>query len=360
MRVREASAEDRAAWDSFVDSEGGAFSLYYDWKKVYEAGGHHLTPLLAETASSQIAGILPVVREDRPLYSIIDCGRGGGAQGFRLASQLSDAQRDEATARLLEYVDGHCSHRCSVFRLAEASTSAGDLSEEPTAAIIKSGFRFRYNRSTHLPCNFILPLRQPFQETVWKTWPRRHREVLRQTARSGVAVIDDREFTYAEDLVPMMASNDARHGARPLNRAEVMARLDVFRDKTKLFVALREGQPLAMLLCHYTPSTCYLARVGCYQKDTENANKLCWKTAIEDACNAGYQFADFGLTHTESLAFFKARYAGTRVPVRTYEKTYSIPRTIMEKAPDLFKEVWHEPSRMMAGRRRSGEQVAQR
>lgn len=340
MIVREATWEDKSAWDSFVDGEGGSFSLYFDWKHVYEVGGNQFIPLLIETAPFQLVGILPMVREDRLLYSTIDSGRGGGAQGFLLKKGLSDDEKSEATSRLLEYVDTHYSHRCSSFRLSEAPVSPGDVSDEPTPALIKCGFRFRYNRETGLPCNFILPLEQPFEETVWKRWPRRHRETLRQTARSGVAVIQDPEFKYVEELVVMMSDNDKRHGAEPLTRDEVMARLEVFRGKTRLFVALRCGQPQAMLLCHYTQSTCYLARVGCLDKDTDNANKLCWKAAIEDACNAGLKFADFGYTHTESLAFFKARYGGTRVPVRTYEKRYSALRTVMEKAPALVTMAW--------------------
>ncbi len=340
MRVREATPEDKPAWDAFVDSEYGAFSLYFDWKYVHEAGGVRFIPLLIEDGPSRLAGVLPMVREDHLLYSTLDCGRGGGAQGFLLARRLSDAEKSEATWGLLEHVDAHHSRRCASFRLSEAPAAVADASDEPTAALVASGFRYRYDRKTGLPCNFILPLKQPFEEFVWKKWPRRHREVLRQTERNGVVVIQDREFSYAEDLAVMMADNDRRHGAKPLTREEVMARLEVFGERTKLFVAQRDGQPLVMLLCHYTPTTCYLARVGCLDKDTDNANKLCWKTAIEDACNSGLSFADFGYTHTESLAFFKARYGGTRVPVRTYEKRYSIPMTFVEKAPDLVKETW--------------------
>jgi hypothetical protein len=358
MRVREATLEDKPAWDSFVDGEGGSFSLYFDWKHVHEVGGGQFIPLLVETAPSQLIGILPIVKENRLLYSILDSGRGGGAQGLLLKKELPDNERGEATSRLLEYVDTHYSRRCSSFRLAEAPTSVGKLSEEPTAALVNSGFRFRYDRATGLPCNFILRLRQPFEDTIWREWPRRHREALRQAARSGVVVIQDRDLKYAEDFIVMLAENDKRHRVKPSTRDEIMVRLNVFRDKTKLFVALRDGQSIVALLCHYTPSTCYMARVGSHEKDSDNANKLCWKAAIEDACNAGLRFADFGYTDTESLAFFKGRFRGTRVPVRTYEKRYSILRTIMEKAPGLVNEVWHNKSYIWRNRRRLWDGIA--
>ncbi len=145
MRVREATLEDKSTWDSFVDGEGGSFSLYFDWKHVYEVRGGQFIPLLVETAPSQLVGILPIVKEDHLLYSTIDSGRGGGAQGFLLKRELPDSERSEATSRLLEHVDTHYSRRCSSFKLAEAPTSVGKLSDEPTAALVNRGFRFRYN-----------------------------------------------------------------------------------------------------------------------------------------------------------------------------------------------------------------------
>jgi len=358
MRVREATPEDRAAWDSFVDAEGGSFSLYFDWKYVHEVEESQFIPLLVETAPSQLAGILPIVRENHLLYSTLDSGRGGGAQGLLLKKELSDGERNEAISRLLEYVDAHCARRCSSFKLAEAPRPLDELSEEPTAALVNRGFRFRYNRATHLPCNFVLPLGQPFEETVWRKWPRRHRQHISNVAKGGVVVVQDRELKYAEDFVLMANETIKRHGLRPLTRDDFMARLEVFRDKTKLFVALLDGQPLVTLLCHYTPSTCYVARVGTHEKDTNHANKLCWKVAIEDACNAGFRFADFGYTDTESLAFFKERFRGTRVPVRVYDKRYSVLRTIMEKAPALVSKAWHDRSRIWGNRRRPRDSAA--
>ena len=106
------------------------------------------------------------------------------------------------------------------------------------------------------------------------------------------------------------------------------------------------------LLCHYTPSTCYLALVGSHEKDTNDANRLCYKAAIEDACNAGLRFADLGYTNTESLAFFKERFRATRVPLRTYEKRYSILRTAMQEAHSLVNHTWHDKSYIWSNRRR--------
>ena len=67
MRVREASVEDRAAWDNFADTKGGNFHHYFDWKYVIEARGHQYIPLLAENNASGIIGTLSI----SSLYSLI-------------------------------------------------------------------------------------------------------------------------------------------------------------------------------------------------------------------------------------------------------------------------------------------------
>jgi len=77
--------------------------------------------------------------------------------------------------------------------------------------------------------------------------------------------------------------------------------------------------------------------VGSYNKGTGDANKLLYKIAIEDACNSGYQFADFGDSYTEGLASLKDRFKFKRIPIRMYEKRYSPPRVFLELTPNLIK-----------------------
>src|SRR5512137_2684399 len=107
VRIREATSDDRSAWDSFVDTEGGGFCHYFDRKCVYEAGRNQFIPLLIETTSSHLVGILPIVKKVRQLYSNLDSGGGGGAEGFLLKRELSDSERYAAISALSEYVDTH-------------------------------------------------------------------------------------------------------------------------------------------------------------------------------------------------------------------------------------------------------------
>ena len=357
MIVREATLKDKLAWDSFVDDEDGGFFHYFDWKHVYEARGDQFIPLLIETAPSRIVGILPVVKERKLFYSILRSLPEGASGGCLLERGLSDEARSEATSALLEYLDANYSRGCSTFILHENLTLVGKQSEDPTPALVNRGFRFRFDKSTCLPCTHVLELKQPFEENIWKKWSPNFKRALKKLVNDGIVVVQDPELKYSEVFTNMLIENCRRHRSKPPERDEIMVRLDVFRDRSKLFVALRDGRPIVSLLCHYTPSTCYLAKSGSYEKDTDNANRLCWKEAIEDACNTGYRSVECGITATSSLAFFKDRFKGTRVPIRIYEKSYSIPRTVIQKAPVIVNNAWRDKRYIWNSRRRVWDRI---
>jgi hypothetical protein len=357
MIVREATLEDKLAWDSFVDSEDGGFFHYFDWKHVYEAGGDQFIPLLIETAPSRLVGILPVVKERKLLYSILESLPEGASGGCLLERGLSDEGRYEATSALLEYLDANYSRGCSTSILHENLTVVGKQSGDPTPALVNRGFRFRFDKSTCLPCTHVLELKQPFEENIWGKWSPNFKRALKKVVKDGVVVVRDPELNYAEVFTDMLIENCRLNRYKIPKRDEVMVRLKVFRDRSRLFVALRDGKPIASLLCHYTPSTCYLSKTGSYEKDTDNANRLCYKVAVEDACNTGYRSVEFGVTATSSLAFFKDRFKGTRVPMRVYEKRYSIPRTVMQEAPLLVSNVWRDKSYIWNSRRKFWDMI---
>ncbi|UCB43624.1 MAG: GNAT family N-acetyltransferase [Dehalococcoidales bacterium] len=351
MRVREATSEDREAWNAFVDTEGGRFIQYYDWKPVYENKGAKYIPLLTENDSSEIVGILPIIREKRALSSIIHADTRTG--GLLTKTSLSDTERYQVISELVKYVDTQYSRGCSRFTLKDNLALAEEMSEEASAAFIDNGFRFRYDKQTRLPCIFILELEQPFEENIWKgLWSSKFRQEMNKVKRSGVVIIQDSEFHYADVFIDMLSANYKRHGTIPPTRDEVMTTLSIFRDKAKLFVALLYDQPTVVLLCYYYDSICYLAEIGSYEKDTSDANKLCYVAAIEDACNEGYRYADLSVAATSSLALFKERFKATRVPFIIYEKNYSVIRTLIEQLPVLTKRAWHDKTYIWKKRRK--------
>ncbi len=356
MRVREATEEDRAAWDAFADTEGGTFFHYFDWKYVWEARGHQYISLLAENTASEIIGILPVIKQKMDLYSILHSDIQEG--GLLLKREISDAERYEAISALLKYVDTNYSGGCSHFYLRENLSSIIEVNEEPTAALLDSGFQFRYDMSTKLPCTFVLELKQPFEDNIWKSlWSRNLRKELNQAKRKGVVVIQDREFSYIEEFIEMLSANYERHGTIPPTREQKRMEINTFRDKAKLFVALLDNRPVVAQLCYYTASACFLCEIGSYVKDTENANILCDMAAIEDACNMGYKFVDFYYTATAGLAQFKEQFKGTRVPFRSYEKRYHSLRTLVKLLPLVADRAWHDKTYLWKKRRKLWDSI---
>jgi hypothetical protein len=341
VKVREATADDKVVWDAFVDSEGGNFGHYFDWKHIHEIRGDQFIPVLIENNTHQVIGILPIAKENIRFYSVLHAHRGG----LLLSNNLSDTERHEATLMLLEHVDVQYSKRCSRFHLYEHFPSIYQFSEEPTVALVESGFRFRYDKLTHLPCKFVIELKQPFEDIIWKgLWSNNFRNKLNKAKRKGVIIIHDQELNYFDDFVDMVFRNYKRHGtAIPPSRNEIQLELNAFsRDKTKLFVALLDNQPIAGLLCYYNASTCILFRHGSYEKDNQNANALCWATAIEDACNTGYRFADLTAAATPGLVLFKEQFKATRIPFGSYEKRYSSLRYYIEMVLFILQRVWRD------------------
>lgn len=343
MHIREATKEDKASWDAFNDSEGGLFYNYFDWKYFFEARGDQYIPLVVEDDAFQLVGILPVVKEKRLLYSVLRSDTRVG--GLLLKRDLSEKKKNEIISAISHYVDANYSDGCSRLILRENLSSINQVNEQPTAALLNSGFRFRYDMTNQLPCTFILELKQPFRDNIWRSlWTHSLRNNIIRVEGRGVVIIQDRVFHYVEDFIKMLSANYKRHGVPPLTRKQVMAALDKFRDKARLYVGLLNSQPIVTQISFYHSSVCSLWEVGSYVKNIKNANVLCFKKVIEDACNEGYKYVEFGYTGTPGLAIFKSHFHGTRVPLRIYEKRYSLPRIIMEFGSLGLDRTWRDKS----------------
>jgi len=336
MRIREANKEDRSIWDSFAAMQGGSFGYYFDCRHLSD----NVHQLMVETDEHELIGICRFDKEERPLYSTLRIN------GFLFRRPTPQKERYHATREFLDYIEKNYSDRCSTFIVQESGLDFPGNDSNP--ALLDHGFRFRNYVKNGLPCSHILPLKAPFEETIWKVmWSQKLRKDLNKVARSGVKVIQDKDFKYLDIYLDMYAANYKRHKLSPPNRDRIIKEMNVFKDKIKLFVAIYDEQPIAILKCNYSHSTCYLSGVGSYTKGTDDSNKLCYKVAIEDACNTGYQFADFGYSYTEGLANLKDRFKFIRIPSRMYEKRYSVPRAFFELTPGLIKSLFQNKTYVM-------------
>lgn len=256
--------------------------------------------------------------------------------GILFREDTPDDLKYRATLDVLNYIEKKYASRCSTFIITEEIKLDSEINNNSRNAYIDHNFRLRNISNPDLPCSHILPLKAPFEQYIWKElWSAKLKRALNKVPRMGVQVIQDREFKYLDIYIDMLTANFIRHGTPQPKRSQILAEFKVFKDKTKLFVALLDNRPIVTLNCHYTATTCFLTGVGCYAKGTDDVNKFVYKTAIEDACNNGYKFADLGHSLTEGLAALKQRYGCTRIPVRIYEKRYSTPRVFAELIPGL-------------------------
>jgi len=69
--------DDREAWDTFVDNEGGSIFHYIDWKYIHENRGDEFFPLIIETDSSRFIGIFTIVKEKNDFF------QSSGPQGWQ-------------------------------------------------------------------------------------------------------------------------------------------------------------------------------------------------------------------------------------------------------------------------------------
>jgi hypothetical protein len=359
MKIREATTADKAAWDAFVDSQEGHAHLYFDWKLVIETKRDVCFNILVEKEPSQIIGIFPVRKINRRFYSSLTSWI--GSEGPLLKKALSKEEKYLATKMLLHYLDDKCTKRCSNSRLMQELPLGMELEDNPNQPILDAGYQVKYDKDTKLPCSFILELTPPFEKNIWMgLWSHKARKALRNVEKDGVTVIEDKELRFAETYVNMLAANYRRHGTPLIPREETLTELQVFKDKTKLFVAIKDNTPIVTLCCHYTPSTCYISQIGSNTKGTDDINKYTFKVAIEDACNSGYRFVDFGETREPGLANMKERFHGTRVPILFYEKRYSFTRSAMELFPSFMKLVFSNKRYLWANRRKILDKIFHR
>jgi hypothetical protein len=349
MKIREADNSDRNNWDSFVDSEGGNFCLYYDWKQFYEARGDRFIPLMIETDSSQLMGIFPMAKEKTLLYSFLE-----SEGGFLFKKDLSEFEKHEAMCALVKHVDSNYSKGCSGLFVKEWKAHFDNRCNIPVAACFDSGFKYHYCEATGFPCTHIMELKTPFEERHWNVWPRQIKQQIKKAISNGVVIIHDQELSYINQFIVMLGKNFKRHKNNRSIVHDTKVRARVFKEKSKLYIALQNGQPVLGLLCHYTPLTCFCALLGSYERDSGGASKLCFKIAIEEACNDGYKYVNFGMSDDENTALYKERFKQPiKLPMGTYGKKYSPFRYRLYQACELFDELrkdkmylWHNRNKL--------------
>jgi len=340
MQIRKATIQDEQRWNTFVETEGGSFFHYFEWKTIYEGNKWLYIPLLLENETNDIVGIFPLVKIKFFFYSKLVSLPDGASGGYIFKKSLTESEKQQAFQIFVSYINQQYSKGCSTFILKENLFVDDASRSQPTELLVKNGFRFRFDVEIKLPCTYRLPLAPSFEDDIWEElWGKYLRNHIRKSQKQGVVVTEDTNGQYHEDVITMILSIYKKFDEKPPLKEEMRLRLTAFKEKTKIWVALLNNTPIAALVCYnFTGSLCYASKMGYKPAAREYfTTVLLFSEAIKDACENGYQFFEFGVTETMKLAQWKEQFKPIKIPMRIYEKKYSTIRTFVEKTPSLLK-----------------------
>jgi len=341
MKIREATVIDKDKWNAFVETESGNFFHYFEWKTIYEIKKWEYIPLLIENMANDIIAIFPVVKIKSILYSRLYSLPEGSSGGFVLKKILTQVEKYQAIHMFIKYINQHYSKSCSTFLIKENLLLNDTSIKLPTELLLQNGFKFQGYTESKLPCTHRLKLTSSFEYDIWYgLWRKDLRNHIRKSQKHGVYVREDKNLQYREYVINMMLLIFKKFNETPPLKEEVILRLTTFKDKTKVWIALQNDIPIAFLICYYMAPICYASKIGYTNSARKhNSTVLLMSEAIRDACKNGYQFFEFGVTNTISLAQWKEQFKPIKIPMRIYEIKYSNCRTFFEKGPGFIKWV---------------------
>ena len=340
MDVTIATDSDRDAWNQFVDREGGSFFQYYDWKFVYEfKQQNRFLPLLIRDSDSAITGIFPLVEQKASrIYPWLSSMPEGPTGGYLLSHSLSDEEKNRNLLLLLAFIKKKYARSHSLITVRE-QIHPENGSIKPTPLLGENGYQWFDNSSTQLPCTHYLKLEQPFEEKIWKgQWSSKLRQQVRHAKKNRAEVIIDDTREYLDDFVEMQSQTNKKFGGGT-DTERVAHIFTVFHNKIKLFIGLRDSQPISAALCFYTPTTAYLSKAP-YLPVARNydTNTLPICSSIEYACDSSYRYYEMGITTTPDLALYKEKFGAVRMPMRSYTKNLSLVKMYLNKAYGYIRD----------------------
>jgi hypothetical protein len=335
MDVRIALERDREKWNEFVDREGGSFFQYFEWKYIYEFGTskHRFIPLVIEDASSsEILAIFPLEENVQLCYGSLSSLPFGASDGILVKNDLPDPVKTKIIRSFLDFIDTNYagSHSYIVVR---DHLSFSEKSPSPSPLLTENGYIWEKNAATGLPCTHVLKMEYPFKEKIWEgLWSKKLRKRIRHAKKTGAEVILDENLAYIDDFYAMQVESVKKFGRT--ERKEIYEQIiKIFKDKTKLFVCLKDKKPISAALCYYTPTVAYLAMAPYYsESEAYLTNTLPICASIRYACEGGFQYYEMGITQTAALAFHKDKFGGDKISLMVYKKKFSSTRMLVNMA----------------------------
>ena len=227
MILQYCSDTDAAEWDEFLSRQGnGTFYHLFSWKQINEDCFGHTCYYLAARSGGTITGVLPFVFIDSLLFGKILCS-------MPFVNYCGTCTVNGEAEELL---------------LREAEKIVRDVGADYLE--IRSSQRIGSNLPTsEHKVSMTLEL-SPDPEDIWNSFKSKQRTEIRRAFKNGFEVISG-----GKELLDMFYATIIRSwrslGVPIYRKRYFEAILDAFPDKTKIFVVMYEGKPIASALNGY-------------------------------------------------------------------------------------------------------------
>ena len=290
LHVSAAVAQDRGAWEAFVDGRGDEAGYHaWDWQQVFaNAFGHESIYLIARRGGD-IEGVLPLVQIKSLLFgnsltSLPFLNYGGViASTSDAAEALVAAARDVAVRRGCAHVE----------------------------------LRHVSQQYPYLQCkSHKVAMRLPLAPNLWEALDRKVRNQIRKAEKSGLTVARG-GATLVADFYHVFARNMRDLGTPVYGRRLFEEVLRTFPNRAQLHIVRLQGKPIAAGLTYRTASMVQLPWASSIREfNPLCANVLLYWDAIRFAQESGADIFDMGRsTPNEGTFKFKAQWGAQPLPL---------------------------------------------
>lgn len=270
--VSQATDDDRADWDAFVDSMVEAESYHpYEWRKVFErVFGHYCIYLIARDAFGRVSGILPLVQLKSRIFGNFLVSVPGFNYGGTLA--MTDTVRRE----LISF--------------------AWSLAKELGASHVELRHRARVEadlpyRDDKVAMQLILP---DTSDELWQGFSSKLRAQVRRPTKEG-ATCEEGGIELLDDFYAVFSRN-MRDLGTPVFPKDLFGEMCAsFPDNTRIFIVRLDGNPCAAGITYGFRDRLEIPSASSLREyNRVSVNMLLYWTVLQYAVREGYRQFDFG------------------------------------------------------------------
>jgi hypothetical protein len=291
-------------WDEIVrNSENSYFFHTHAWAKILEATyGYRIATRLYELEGNEV--LVPMMEGKKyglSYYNSMPLSYGG-------IFSLSDIPPETLQKILKNIVGG----RHLLFELSLPPFFSFSIQEDLTISQVNSEWSY-----TH-----VLSLEEGF-EYLWKNkFNRKNRNAIRKAEKSDIGVLNENSLQNFREYYELYVKSSKGWGYKkpphPLELYENMCKFGL--PHVQLRLAVKDDKAIAGLVSLYYGKNVFYW-ISAYLKEYEiyRPTNLLLKDSIEQACDEGYKYYNFGASgNLEGVRKFKESFGAERVVLTRY------------------------------------------